>query len=74
MGVNARGGYTLDVSPRPSKVCFSTKVSSGNSRLRAMSLRDHVAVDPFRRYDHDLPKDGMHDVEMVVASEHVKLG
>ena len=31
--------WTVEVSPRPSKVCFSTKVSSGNSRLSAMSLR-----------------------------------
>ena len=39
-----------------------------------MSLRDHVATEPFQQYDHDLPEDGMYDVEMVVASERVKLG
>ena len=63
------------VSPCPSKVlCFSTKVSSGNSRLSAMSLRDNVATEPFQRHDHDLPEDGMQDIGMVVVSERVKLG
>ena len=38
-----------------------------------MSLRDHVVTDPFQRHDFDLPKNGMHDLEMVVASERVKL-
>jgi hypothetical protein len=74
MGVNARGGYILGVTFCPLKVCFSTKVSSGNSRLSAMSLRDHVAADPFQQHDHDLPKDGMQDIEMVVVSKRVNLG
>ena len=69
--LNARG-YILDVSLCPSKVCFSTKVSSGNSRLSAMSLRGYIGTDPFQR--HDLPEDGMQDIEMVVTSERVKLG
>ena len=56
------------LSPCPSQVCFSTKVSSGNSGLGAINLRDHVAIDPFQRLDE------MQDIEMVVASERVKLG
>ena len=72
MEVNVRG-YILDVSPCPSKVCFSTKVSSGNSRLSAI-LKHHVATDTFQRHDHHLPEDGMQDIEMVVASERAKLG
>jgi hypothetical protein len=29
-----------DVSPVPSKLCFSTRVSSGNSRLNAIKLHE----------------------------------
>ena len=72
--MNSRGGYILDVSSCPSKVCFSTKVSSGNSRLSAMILREQSTTDPFQRHGRDLPEDGMKDIEVVMASEGVKFG
>ena len=71
--MNARGGYILGASHFSSKMCFSTKVSSGNSRLSAMTLRDRLANNPFQPHDHDIPEDGMQDIEVVVASKGIKL-
>jgi len=72
--VSARGGYILGASHFSSKMCFSTKVSSGNSRLSAIILRDRLATNSFQRHDRDMPEDGMQDIEVVVASKGIKLG
>jgi len=41
-----------------------------------MILSERLATHPFQRHDRDrdLPEDGMQNIEMVVASEGVKLG
>lgn len=49
-------------------------VSSGNSRLRAMSLDQSRALNPFKRYHRTLPEDGMQDIKMVVTSKCIKKG
>ena len=39
-----------------------------------MSAGDQVKTDPFQPHDPDSPEDEMQGIEMVAASERVKLG
>jgi hypothetical protein len=60
-------------SPVPSKLCFSTRVSSGNSKLSASKLHETTRKIKYQQgsREKNKPKDRMDDVEVIMSDKGI---